>query len=106
MDLRCPRHCPEGPAGRLQAVPRLRGQKIGADLLMKRRDFLAGALAMAVPRTKTKYRILDPHVHVWVNDPHYPWARETADPPRDDETPVMLLDLMKANGVARTVLVQ
>jgi len=61
---------------------------------------------MAVPRTKPKYRILDPHVHVWVNDAHYPWARETADPPKDDETPVMLLDLMKANGVARTVLVQ
>jgi predicted TIM-barrel fold metal-dependent hydrolase len=73
---------------------------------MNRRDFLAGALAMAVPNPAPKFRILDPHVHVWVNDPHYPWAKETTDPPKDNETPSMLLDLMKANGVARTVLVQ
>lgn len=52
------------------------------------------------------YRILDPHVHVWVNDPAYPWAKETTEPPKDDATPQMLLDLMKANGVERTVLVQ
>jgi predicted TIM-barrel fold metal-dependent hydrolase len=55
---------------------------------------------------KTKYRIVDPHVHVWVNDPAYPWAKEHADPPREDATPYQLLDLMKANGVDRTVLVQ
>lgn len=61
---------------------------------------------MAVPKPALKYRILDPHVHVWANDPHYPWARETTDPPKDNETPSTLLDLMKANGVARTVLVQ
>jgi len=52
------------------------------------------------------YRIVDPHVHVWINDPHYPWAKETTEPPKEDATPSMLLDLMKANGVARTVLVQ
>jgi L-fuconolactonase len=73
---------------------------------MNRRDFLAGALVMAMPGSTPKFRILDPHVHVWVNDQHYPWARETTDPPKDNETPSMLLDLMKANGVARTVLVQ
>ncbi len=61
---------------------------------------------MAVPKPALKYRILDPHVHVWANSPRYPWARETTEPPKDNETPSMLLDLMKANGVARTVLVQ
>jgi L-fuconolactonase len=73
---------------------------------MNRRDFLAGALVMALPGTSTKFRILDPHVHVWENNPRYLWARETTHPPKENETPSMLLDLMKANGVARTVLVQ
>ena len=73
---------------------------------MNRREFLSGALVLALPRTTPKYRILDPHVHVWANDPRYPWARETTHPPQQDATPSMLLKLMKANGVARTVLVQ
>jgi L-fuconolactonase len=54
----------------------------------------------------SSYRIIDPHVHVWANDPGYPWAKEIHDPPKHDATPSMLLELMKANGVARTVLVQ
>ncbi len=53
-----------------------------------------------------KYRIIDPHVHVWINDPRYPWAKEAANPPKRDATPEMLLELMKANGVERTVIVQ
>jgi predicted TIM-barrel fold metal-dependent hydrolase len=61
---------------------------------------------MASSQTVPDYRIVDPHVHVWINDPRYPWARETSDPPKQDRLPSMLLDLMKANGVARTVLVQ
>ena len=61
---------------------------------------------MASSQTTPEYRIVDPHVHVWVNDPRYPWAKETTEPPKEDATPRMLLDLMKANGVARTVLVQ
>lgn len=73
---------------------------------MNRREFTFGAIVMALPGTALKYRIIDPHVHVWVNDPRYPWAKETTDPPRHDATPGMLLELMKANGVARTVLVQ
>jgi L-fuconolactonase len=52
------------------------------------------------------YRIFDPHVHVWANDPHYPWAEQTSDPPKEDATSTALLELMKANDVARTVLVQ
>jgi L-fuconolactonase len=61
---------------------------------------------MTSSQTVPNYRIVDPHVHVWVNDPRYPWAKETTEPPKEDATPLMLLDLMKANGVARTVLVQ
>ena len=51
-------------------------------------------------------RIIDPHVHVWKNDPQFPWAREKRKAPREDATPEMLLELMEANGVEKTVLVQ
>ena len=51
-------------------------------------------------------RIIDPHVHVWKNDPEFPWAPETTNPPTEDATPEMLLELMAANGVEKTVLVQ
>jgi len=51
-------------------------------------------------------RIIDPHVHVWKNDPAYPWAPETTNPPASDATPEMLLALMERNGVEKTVLVQ
>ena len=51
------------------------------------------------------YRILDPHVHVWKRDPKYPFA-EGAKPPDRDATPEMLLELMKANGVSKTVIIQ
>ena len=61
---------------------------------------------MSSAPTVPSYRIVDPHVHVWINDSSYPWAKETIDPPKDDATPSMLLELMKANGVERTVLVQ
>ncbi|MFN7995592.1 MAG: amidohydrolase family protein [Bryobacteraceae bacterium] len=61
---------------------------------------------MSAVQAAPKYRIIDPHVHVWVNDLRYPWAAETKSPPRRDATPEMLLKLMKANGVERTVIVQ
>lgn len=51
-------------------------------------------------------RIIDPHVHVWQNDPAFPWAKETTHPPKEDRTPEMLLELMEENGVEKTVLVQ
>lgn len=51
-------------------------------------------------------RIIDPHVHVWKSDPRYPWALETTHPPTEDATAEMLLELMAANGVEKTVLVQ
>jgi predicted TIM-barrel fold metal-dependent hydrolase len=50
--------------------------------------------------------IIDPHVHVWKNDPKYPWAKETTRPPDEDALPETLLAQMKANGVDKTVLVQ
>jgi len=50
-------------------------------------------------------RILDPHVHVWKHDPEFPFAPDARVPERD-ATPETLLALMKANGVARTVIIQ
>lgn len=73
---------------------------------INRREMLLGTVAFAARLPVPQYRIIDPHVHVWVNDPRYPWAKQTTAPPNRDATPEMLLALMKANGVARTVLVQ
>lgn len=73
---------------------------------MMRREFLLGTVTLSLTGGAPKYRIIDPHVHVWVNDPRYPWAKETTNVPRRNATPEMLLELMKANGVERTVLVQ
>jgi L-fuconolactonase len=50
-------------------------------------------------------RILDPHVHVWSHDPQFPFA-SGARVPDFDATPQMLLELMKANGVEKTVIIQ
>ncbi len=51
-------------------------------------------------------RVIDPHVHVWKSDTVFPWAPETTQPPKEDATPEMLLQMMQAHGVERTVLVQ
>ena len=51
-------------------------------------------------------RIIDPHVHVWKSDPAFPWPAENPNPPAEDRTPEMLLELMDAAGVEKTVLVQ
>ena len=72
--------------------------------MLTRRQALAMLASPAM--TNHKYPIIDPHVHVWKHDPRYPWAKETARPPEKDATPEMLLELMRANGVARTVLIQ
>jgi len=65
----------------------------------------AGATGHTAAEEKTM-RIIDPHVHVWKNDPKYPWPKEEKEPPKADALPETLLDLMKANGVEKTVLVQ
>jgi predicted TIM-barrel fold metal-dependent hydrolase len=72
---------------------------------IRRRAFLAAA-AMSRLKAAPKYRIIDPHVHVWKRDPRYPFAKETTRPPQFDATPEMLLELMKANGVEKTVIIQ
>ncbi len=53
----------------------------------------------------TSFKIIDPHVHVWKHDPHYPFAAGAKVPARD-ATPETLLELMKTNGVAKTVIIQ
>jgi L-fuconolactonase len=53
----------------------------------------------------TGLRIIDPHVHVWKNDARYPWPADLARPPAEDALPETLLDLMRAHGVERTVIV-
>ena len=68
---------------------------------ISRRALLRGASAAFM----TGYRIIDPHVHVWKHDSRYPFA-EGARVPDRDATPEMLLDLMKANGVSKTVIIQ
>ena len=44
-------------------------------------------------------------MHVWKHEPQFPFA-PGAKVPDYDATPEMLLDLMKANGVAKTVIIQ
>ncbi|MFN7922444.1 MAG: amidohydrolase family protein [Bryobacteraceae bacterium] len=69
---------------------------------ISRRALLGSAVAAAAPG----YRIIDPHVHVWKADPRFPWAKETKSPPNEDRSAEMLLELMKRNGVAKTVIIQ
>ena len=69
---------------------------------LSRRKLLQGA---ALAPFVSNYRIIDPHVHVWKHDRAYPFA-EGAHVPDRDATPEMLLDLMKANGVSKTVIIQ
>jgi len=54
---------------------------------------------------ESDYRMIDPHVHVWKHDPQFPFA-QGANVPARDATPETLLDLMKANGVSKTVIIQ
>ena len=58
-------------------------------------------MAAATP----SFKIIDPHVHVWKHDPKYPFAAGAKVPARD-ATPETLLELMKTNGVAKTVIIQ
>jgi len=67
------------------------------------RRTLLGAAALSP--FMSDYRIIDPHVHVWKHDPEFPFA-EGAHVPARDAAPETLLSLMKANGVAKTVIIQ
>jgi L-fuconolactonase len=79
-----------------------------------RRKFLAqsvaGAVAFPVLSSKAQGReapplLIDSHVHVFARDARFPFAAG-AHPPPEDAPPEMLLELMRANGVARTVIIQ
>ena len=82
--------------------------------MLSRRRFLAGSLAapfanslssLLVQGANTKIPLIDSHVHVWKHDPAFPFAPGAQVPPQDASVE-MLLGLMKANGVARTVIIQ
>src|SRR5262245_63652270 len=82
--------------------------------LPSRRDFVRATAATAlagISRSLTmaaespRLRIIDPHVHVWKNDPRYPWPAELKTPPKEDALPETLLELMRAHGVENTVIV-
>ena len=75
-----------------------------------RRTHLKGLLGLGVAVNElagapAPYRIIDPHVHVWKHDPRFPFA-PGAKPPARDAAPETLLELMKANNVERTVIIQ
>jgi len=69
---------------------------------MTRRDVIKMATAASF---SNEHQTIDPHVHVWKHDPVFPFA-EGAKVPDFDPTPEALLDLMKANGIAKTVIIQ
>ncbi len=73
---------------------------------LTRRSLVAAGLGARLLPGAPAYPIIDSHVHVWKRDPRYPWAKETTNPPEKDATPEMLLELMKAHGVERTVIIQ
>src|SRR4051794_39528749 len=69
---------------------------------LSRRTLLAGVAGGALAADT---KIIDPHVHVWKHDPAFPFAEGQKVPDRD-ALPETLLEHMKANGVARTVMIQ
>jgi predicted TIM-barrel fold metal-dependent hydrolase len=77
--------------------------------MLNRRTFLKTqtglALAAASLKAADQPLMIDSHVHTWKHDPKFPFA-EGAHPPAEDASAEMLLDLMKANGVSRTVIIQ
>jgi predicted TIM-barrel fold metal-dependent hydrolase len=80
--------------------------------LLNRRRFLwqtaVGLLAAPLGRAREQAGrplMIDAHVHVFRHDPAFPFAAG-ANPPAEDAPPETLLELMRANGVARTVIIQ
>jgi L-fuconolactonase len=87
--------------------------------MLTRRQFMGGALALPALGTLPscainpapsaggdKPLLIDSHVHVWKTDPKFPFATGVDVPPDVDATAEHLLQLMAANGVSRTVLIQ
>jgi hypothetical protein len=75
--------------------------------MWSRRRFLASVAATLtpVPPPTAPTPFIDSHVHVWKHDPAFPFAAG-ANPPAEDATVDQLLELMQANQVLRTVLIQ
>jgi L-fuconolactonase len=74
--------------------------------LLNRRLFLATGAAAALKGAAGPGPLtIDSHVHVWKHDAEFPFAQGAKVPP-EDASAEMLLDLMKANGVSRTVIIQ
>jgi predicted TIM-barrel fold metal-dependent hydrolase len=79
--------------------------------LIDRRRFLVGAAGALAARAALGERVaartpmIDAHVHVWEDNPEFPFAAGARPSPKN-ATPETLLVLMRANDVARTVLVQ
>lgn len=86
--------------------------------MLTRRRFLANSMAssLAIPfpqllasdakhSSVAKPILIDSHVHVFKHDAQFPYAKGV--PIKLKDAPVeMLIDLMRANGVSRTVLIQ
>lgn len=74
--------------------------------LVTRREALAATAAAGALQGAPSAPTVDSHVHVWKKDPSFPWARETKSPPAKDALPETLIELMKASGVQKTVIIQ
>jgi predicted TIM-barrel fold metal-dependent hydrolase len=81
--------------------------------MLSRRSFLAQSAAgiAALPLVSNlgsaqgRPLMIDSHVHVFKRDPQFPYA-QGAKPPAQDASAEMLIELMRANHVARTVIIQ
>jgi predicted TIM-barrel fold metal-dependent hydrolase len=81
--------------------------------MWNRRQFIAtsaatSAVAALAPRALAQpapIPFIDSHVHVWKTDPAFPFAAGVHPSPQDASVE-MLLELMHANSVARTVCIQ
>jgi len=83
--------------------------------MMNRRSFIAKSIASSLAGrvdasfassiTDKRSLLIDSHVHVWKHDSAFPFA-QGAHPPAEDASVETLLELMEANAVDRTVLIQ
>jgi L-fuconolactonase len=75
--------------------------------MWSRRRFLASAAATVtpLPAAVVSTPLIDSHVHVWKRDRAFPFAAG-ATPSPEDASVDQLLELMQANQVLRTVLIQ
>jgi L-fuconolactonase len=77
--------------------------------MWNRRHFVvasaATALASRLSAQSAPIPFIDSHVHVWKHDPALPFAAGVSPSP-ENASVEMLLDLMRANSVARTVIIQ